>query len=352
VETVFDPAGRASNSTTYTYTPSAPSAPTGVKATTKPGTATVEWGRPASDGGSAVTAYTVTALSPGLPGVRKTVKSGARSTTYADLQAGAPWSFAVRAVSKKGAGLAGLSSAVVPALGDDGYLVETTDGAVLGFGDVQSHGGIAGEGAKAVGIATTADGLGYWVVTTTGSVTAFGDATFFGQTSTTKVSGIASLPGGDGYWVVTRSGVVHAFGRATTYPGSLPEGSDITAIASSFDGKGYWLVSSNGVVTAFGDAHSYGSLSRKSSRQTVVGMAVTPSGKGYWLASGDGGVFAFGDALTYGSLSSQRLSQPVVAIAATPDGYGYWLVTPSGKVYNFGAASNLGGTTSAVAIGV
>jgi hypothetical protein len=63
-------------------------------------------------------------------------------------------------------------------------------------------------------------------------------------------------------------------------------------------------------------------------------------------------VFAFGDALTYGSLSSQRLSQPVVAIAATPDGYGYWLVTPSGKVYNFGAASNLGGTTSAVAIGV
>jgi len=352
VETVFDPAGRASNSTTYTYTSSAPSAPTGVKATTKPGTASVEWGRPASDGGSAVTAYTVTASSPGLAGVRKTVRSGARSTSYADLQAGAPWSFAVRAVSNKGAGLAGLSSAVTPALGDDGYLVETTGGAVLGFGDVQSHGGIAGEGARAVGFATTADGLGYWVVTTTGSVTAFGDATFFGQASTTKVSGIASLPSGDGYWVVTRSGVVHAFGRATTYPGSLPEGSDITAIASSFDGKGYWLVSRNGVVTAFGDAHSYGSLSTKSSSQTVVGIAVTPSGKGYWLASGDGGVFAFGDALTYGSLSSQRLSQPVVAIAATPDGYGYWLVTPSGKVYNFGAASNLGGTTSAVAIGV
>ena len=36
----------------------------------------------------------------------------------------------------------------------------------------------------------------------------------------------------------------------------------------------------------------------------------------------------------------------------TPDSYGYWLVSSSGKVYNFGAALNLGGTTSAVAIGI
>jgi len=136
VESVLDPAGRVSNSATYTYVPSAPSAPTGVNATTKPGTAGVEWGVPASDGGSAVTAYTVTASSPGLPSVRKAVTSAARSASYVDLQAGAPWSFAVRAISEKGAGLAGVSNAVTPALGDDGYVVETTDGAVLGFGDV------------------------------------------------------------------------------------------------------------------------------------------------------------------------------------------------------------------------
>ena len=352
VESVLDPEGLPSNSAAYTYTPSAPSAPTGVKATTKPGSAMVKWGAPASDGGSAVTGYTVTASSPGLPGVRKVVTSAARSTTYADLQAGAPWTFAVRAISKNGTGLAGLSDAVTPALGDDGYVVETTDGAVLGFGDLQSHGGIAGEGARAVGIATTLNGLGYWVVTTTGSVTAFGNAAFFGQASTKNVTGIASLPDGDGYWVVTRSGVVHALGRAKTYPGSVPVGADITAIASSSDGKGYWLVASNGVVTAFGDAHSYGSLSGKSSNQSVVGIAVTQSGKGYWLASADGGVFAFGDAQTYGSLGAQLSSQPIVGIAATPDGYGYWLVSSNGKVYNFGVARNLGGTTSAAAIGV
>ena len=109
---------------------------------------------------------------------------------------------------------------------------------------------------------------------------------------------------------------------------------------------------SNGVVTAFGDAHSYGSLSGKSSNQSVVGIAVTQSGKGYWLASADGGVFAFGDAQTYGSLDAQQSSQPIVGIAATPDGHGYWLVSSNGKVYNFGAARNLGGTTSAAAIGV
>jgi hypothetical protein len=351
VESVLDPSGHVSNSATYTYAPSAPSAPTGVKATTKPGTATVNWGVPASDGGSPITGYTVTASSPGLPSVREAVTSAVRSTTYADLQAGVSWTFAVRAISEKGSGLAGLSNGVTPALGDNGYFVETTDGAVLGFGDVQSHGGVAGEGLQAAGVATTTDGLGYWVVTTTGSVTPFGNATFLGQTSTKNVTGVASLPDGTGYWIVTGSGVVHAFGRAKTYPGELPGGADITAVASSIDGRGYWLVASNGVVTAFGDAHSYGSLSGKSSSASVVGIAVTPDGKGYWLATANGGVFPFGDAQPYGSLAARPPSQPIAGIAATPDGKGYWLVSANGQVSNFGAARNLGGTTGAVAIG-
>ena len=352
VESSFDPAGRPSNPVAYAYKPSAPSEPTRVKATTRPGTATVTWAAPASDGGSQVTGYTVTALSPGLATVRKDLSSSARSTAFADLQAGAPWTFAVRAISKTGAGLAGLSNAVTPGLGDDGYVVETSDGAVLGFGDVESHGGIAGEGEQAAGIATTPDGLGYWVVTTTGSVTSFGDAVFLGDTSTANVAGIASLPDGTGYWIVTKSGVVHGFGQATAYPGRLPAGAVITGIASSHDGKGYWLVSKNGEVTAFGDARSYGSLSGTGSAQSVVAIAAMPSGKGYWLASAQGRVFAFGDARGYGSPATQQLSQPIVGMAAAPDGYGYWLVSSDGKVYNFGSAYNLGGTTNAAAIGV
>ena len=98
--------------------------------------------------------YTVTASSPGLPSVRKALTSAARSSTFSDLQAGAPWTFAVRAISAQGEGLAGLSNEVTPALGDDGYLVESAGGAVLGFGDLQSHGGIAGQGERATGLAT------------------------------------------------------------------------------------------------------------------------------------------------------------------------------------------------------
>ena len=352
VESLLDPAGRLSNSILYTYTPSAPSPPTEVTATTRPGTATVKWVAPAINGGSPVTGYTVSASSPGLPSVGEAVKSTARSLTYADLQAGATWTFSVRAISNKGAGLPGVSNPVTPVLGDDGYLVETPDGAVLGFGDILSHGGIDGEGAEAAGVATIPDGLGYWVVTTTGAVTPFGDTGFFGQASTRNVSGIASLPDGKGYWIVIKSGDVRAFGGAKTYAGKLPKGADVVGIASSFDGNGYWLVSSDGAVTAFGDAHSYGSIAGSKLSAPIVGIAVTPDGKGYWLACANGSVYHFGDAHSYGSIAGSKLSAPVVGIAATPDGKGYWLVSSDGTIHPFGAALNVGNATSAVAMGV
>ena len=351
LESLLDPAGQASNQIPYTYTPSAPSPPTTVTVTTGASSTTVHWRPPASDGGSAVTGYSVTASSPGLAGVRQLGGAATRSMTFTDLQAGTFWTFNVRAVSSKGIGPSAVSSPVAPPLGDDGYLVETQSGAVLGFGDVLSHGGIAGEGANAAGIATTPEGLGYWVVTTTGAVTAFGDAAFFGQASRSNVVGIASSPDGKGYWIVTKSGAVQAFGEAKTYKGNLPAGSDITGIASSPDGKGYWLVGSDGAVTAFGDAHAsrswHGTLT-----EPVVGMAVTPNGRGYWLVTAGGRVLSFGDARFFGSVAPKRLSGPIVGIAATPSGNGYWLVGTDGQVYNFGAAENLGNAPSAGAIGL
>jgi hypothetical protein len=352
VESFFDPAGRASNPIAYTYTPSSPSPPTRVTVTAGAGSATVKWQPPASDGGSAVTGYTVTASSPGLVSVRNLGGAATRQMTFTDLQAGAPWTFSVRAVSDKGIGLRALSNSVAPGLGDDGYLVETRSGAVLGFGDVLAHGGIEGEGAVAAGIAATPEGLGYWLVTTTGAITPFGDAPFFGQASRSGVVGIASLPDGKGYWIVTKSGAVQAFGQAETYPGKVPKGSDITGIAPSPDGFGYWLVGANGAVTAFGDAHSYGSWHGNKLNGPVVGISATTNGRGYWLVASSGRVLSFGDARFFGSVAPKRLGRAIVGMTATPTDNGYWLIGADGTVYNFGAAKNLGNAPSAGAIGL
>ena len=352
VESFFSTKGKLSNSIPYTYTPSAPSGPTSVRATQRTGGASVSWGPPASDGGSPVTGYIVTATSPGLPSERGVGGAATRSMTFNDLQAGATWTFSVKATSSKGVGLRSVSSPVVPGLGADGYLVETQDGGVLGFGDVHSHGGIAGEGSTAVGFAMMPYGLGYWIVTKTGAVTPFGDALYLGEAARNNVVGMASMPSGKGYWIATKSGAVQSFGQARTYPGKVPKGSVITAIASSLDGKGYWLLGANGSVTAFGDARAHGSLVGKKVGGPVVGMAVNPAGGGYWLATASGSVFAFGGASPQGSVSSKSLSAPLVGIAATPGGDGYWLVAANGQVYNFGAAKYLGSAPSAAAIGL
>lgn len=331
----------------FTYRTSAPSPPTSVTAKAGVGSASVTWKPPQSDGGSPVTGYSVIATSPGLRNVSLSMSASARHASFATLQAGAPWIIVVKANSSKGIGLAASSLAVKPALGDNGYLVATSSGAVLGFGDALSRGGVAGEGVSPAGLATTPDALGYWVVTTTGTVTAFGDAKYYGGESTASVVGIAANPAGTGYWLVTRSGAVTAFGSVATYKGALPKGARIAAIASTPSGTGYWLVTSSGAVIAFGDAVLHGSAHAPSS--PVVGIAPTPGGKGYWLVDSGGQVFSEGAAKSF---TGARPTAPVVGIAAAPQGLGYWLVSSNGKVKGYGSARGVGSAPNASAIGV
>jgi hypothetical protein len=350
VESIFNPAAKASNSVVYTYTDSVPSAP-GVTATALTGKASVSWTAPAVDGGSPVIGYTVNASSPGFWNVGGSFKPSARSAVFSDLQAGVPWTFTVKAISRKGPGLPGVSKPVTPVLGDDGYLIETPAGATFGFGDIYAHGGIAGEGVQAAGLAMAPQGLGYWIVTTTGQVVPFGGATMYGDAPLRNVTGIASMPDGRGYWILASNGSVRAFGHSRDHRGTLRRGIDYVGIASSGDGRGYWLVASDGAVRDFGDAGSFGSMYGKPLVKPIVGMAVTPDGGGYWLVSADAGVFCFGDAHFYGLLGGKPLARLIVGMAAAPNGKGYWLVGSNGRVYSFGAAENLGSGPHAAAIG-
>jgi hypothetical protein len=98
--------------------PTAPGAPTGVSATAGNGSATVSWTAPASNGGSAITGYTVTPFigSAAQTPVTVTGSPPATSTTVTGLTNGTTYTFTVTATNAIGTGPASApSNAVTPA---------------------------------------------------------------------------------------------------------------------------------------------------------------------------------------------------------------------------------------------
>ena len=172
-----------------------------------------------------------------------------------------------------------------------------------------------------VGAASTATGDGFLLASSNGAVLGCGDAVpvvgLIHQHLNAPVVGMAATPDGRGYWLAAADGGVFAFGDAP-FKGSMggkPLDAPVVGMAATPDGRGYWLVAADGGVFAFGDAAFRGSMGGKPLDAPVVGMAATPDGQGYWLAAADGGVFAFGGAPFRGSMGGKALDAPVVGIA-------------------------------------
>lgn len=115
--TAVDAAGNASPATALTVrTITVPQAPSGVAAVAGDASATVSWTPPAADGGSPITAYTVTPYVGSSAGTPRTFASTVTTQTVSGLANGTSYTFEVSATNAAGAGPAsGASNDVVPA---------------------------------------------------------------------------------------------------------------------------------------------------------------------------------------------------------------------------------------------
>ena len=331
----------------FRYKRSAPAAPGRVEVRAAGGSIAVSWKASASDGGSPLTGYVVSAIPKVGLGLTR------RRRPFDPPCAAGAFGAGVR-VPRHGFG----GERARPF--DEGGAPRRADSGgqrLCGRGQWWRRGwfrfpcrcalGPRGRSlpAPVVGLAATPDAQGYWLAGADGSVYAFGTAQQLGSLAgdhlRAPIVGIVAAPYGGGYWLVGAKGSVTRFGTARFF-GSLSARkltSPVVGMAATPDGGGYWLVTANGTVYPFGDAKRLGSLTAKQDLAPVVAIMADPMGAGYWLVSSNGGVFNFGEAKPHGSLSGRSLPAAIVAAAPTPGGGGYWLLAGDGHVYGLGRAT-------------
>ena len=331
-----------------------PGAPTGAKATAGNAQAVVSFTAPASDGGSSISSYAVTATD--TTNVRRggEARTGTRSPlTVTGLTRGDSYTFTVAAKNAVGTGPTSTSSSPVLVELMDGYWLAARDGTVFGLGTAASLGGIKStSGGPVVGIAGSTDGKGYFVATVDGVVSAFGDVKSHGDLQSknihrTDIVAIVATADAGGYWLIGADGEVYNFGDAAFFGDLLHltnpvQVTDVVGMVPASGDKGYFLLGSDGGVFAFGRVHFYGSLPGIGVKvNDIRGILPSATGTGYVLVGVDGGAFVFGSGVRfYGSLPGRHIKVTnIVGLALTPGDGGYYMAGSNGKVFGFGDGS-------------
>ena len=369
-----DGAGPSSAPSNAVVPATVPGAPTIAAATAGDAQANVNFAAPGTDGGAAITSYTVTAADSTTPANGGETATGSGSpVTVSGLTNGDTYTFTVTATNDKGTGPASaVSTPVVPQSAPvtppllppppaHGYWLVGADGGIFTFGSAQFHGSAGSLRLQrpVVGIVPTNDRAGYWLDASDGGVFAFGDSGFYGSipalglhpagsrlpnSLNAPIVGMVPSADGGGYFMVASDGGVFAFGDAR-FAGSCPGlgGCSGAAVAVMPDasGNGYWVVTATGHVYTFGDAPYYGDPGPQG--VPVTSAVRTPDGRGYWILFANGAISTFGDALLFGSpIGLMGGKDPATAIFTTFDGGGYWVTGANGAVASYGDAPNDG----------